>query len=305
MALINKLTAIGDAIRNKNGNTDKLTLDSMVTAINDMADVTIDGVKVTESLSLTSFIYNKDEGSLPFTLFAGAAVVYNNEIHIMGGTQDSYKHYKWNGSSWSSVSTLPFSFEGLAVVYNNEIHIMYDTYHYKWNGSSWSSVSTLPFSFSHGGIVVYNNEIHIMYDTYHYKWDGSSWEKTSTLSKYFYSDDSAVVYNNEIHVFTQGKYHYKWNGSSWSSVSTLPYEINRGSVIVYNNEIHLLGGEGINTGHYKRDGSSWVKLDYLPYTFYRGNTVIYYEVINLLGGGRAGTYYPYHYTIRPSYMKGA
>ena len=34
--------------------------------------------------------------------------------------------------------------------------------HYKWNGTEWTSVSTLPYSFFSGSVVVYNNEIHIL-----------------------------------------------------------------------------------------------------------------------------------------------
>ena len=47
MALTNKLTAIGDAIRNKTGKTDKLTLDNMVTEIN---GITTGGEGVPEKL---------------------------------------------------------------------------------------------------------------------------------------------------------------------------------------------------------------------------------------------------------------
>ena len=65
--------------------------------------------------------------TLPYEFYNASAVVYNNEIHILGSGNSSYytKHYKWNGSSWTSVSTLPYEFyNGSAVVYNNEIHIL-------------------------------------------------------------------------------------------------------------------------------------------------------------------------------------
>ena len=68
---------------------------------------------------------------MPYGFYYGSSVVYNNEIHILGGSgSTSYvpngeNHYKWNGSSWTSVSTLPYEFyEGRAVVYNNEIDIL-------------------------------------------------------------------------------------------------------------------------------------------------------------------------------------
>jgi hypothetical protein len=99
----------------------------------------------------------------------GSTVVYNNEIHILGGDNNPTKHYKWNGSQWVSASTLPYNFiKGSAVVLNNEIHILGGvigstrTKHYKWDGSQWVSVSTLPCYFFGGSAVVLNSEIHIL-----------------------------------------------------------------------------------------------------------------------------------------------
>ena len=122
--------------------------------------------------------------TLPYDFYHGDAIVLNNEIHILGGDGGTYKeHYKWNGTSWTSVSTLPYNFRnGDAIVLNDEIHILgsingssvYKN-HYKWNGTSWSSVLTLPYDFYHGDAIVLNNEIHLLgtYDssnrTKHYK----------------------------------------------------------------------------------------------------------------------------------------
>ena len=107
--------------------------------------------------------------TLPHDFFGGAAVVLNNEIHILGSNTNNTKHYKWNGSSWTEVSTLPYGFyQGSAIVLDNEIHILGSntmgnyTKHYKWNGSSWTEVSTLPYDFYQGAAVVLNNEIHIL-----------------------------------------------------------------------------------------------------------------------------------------------
>ena len=246
----------------------------------------------------------KEISTLPHSnVLSAAVVIYNNEIHVLGGGYSgSTKHYKWNGSSWVSASTLPYSFGGgCAVVYNNEIHILGCSnsgrwkYHYKWNGSSWTSVSTIPVGFSNGKAVVYNNEIHILtISNYHYKWNGSSW---TNLGKTPYSVDwgCAVVYNNEIH-FLGGKndtsnnkdnrrQHYKWNGSSWVSVSTLPYDYGGfSSAVVYNGKIHILGSRTTEYGqaHYKFDGLSWNKDVDMPYNF-SGHAVVYNEEIHILG----------------------
>ena len=149
--------------------------------------VTIDGVISTKNITLKSVIKEFiSKSTIPYNFRSGSAVVLNNEIHILGSSNSgSYtKHYKYNGSSWSSVSTLPYSFyNGSAVVLNNEIHILGSsnsasnyTKHYKYNGKSWSSVSTLPYNFYDGSAVVLNNEIHIL---------GSS--GTSNYTKHYYA----------------------------------------------------------------------------------------------------------------------
>ena len=81
-----------------------------------------------DTSGLTLYDIAKLASTLPYGFYNGSAVVYNNEIHILGGDYDSatYKnHYKYNGSSWTKVSTLPYqSYNGEAVVCNNEIHIL-------------------------------------------------------------------------------------------------------------------------------------------------------------------------------------
>ena len=91
--------------------------------------------------------------TLPYKFRNSSAVVYNNEIHILGSavSGNETKHYKYDGSTWTSVSTLPYNFYwGSAVVLNNEIHILgsygdnsYKTKHYKYDCSTWTNESTL------------------------------------------------------------------------------------------------------------------------------------------------------------------
>ena len=93
------------------------------------SSVIIDGTEFKGTLELiTSFLPTDYIGDLPYNFVQGSAVIYNNEIHILGSTDSStvYKyHYKWDGSAWTSVSTLPYRFyRSSAVVHNNEIHIL-------------------------------------------------------------------------------------------------------------------------------------------------------------------------------------
>ena len=130
------------------------------------------GVACQFSIKEDSVVLNDEViSTLPYDFYGGSAVVFNNEIHILGSDNS---HYKWDGksswsSSWDSISTLPYDFYGgSAVVFNDEIHILGSsesgapTKHYKWNGKSWTSASTLPYKFYYGSAVVLNNEIHIL-----------------------------------------------------------------------------------------------------------------------------------------------
>ena len=253
---------------------------------------------------------------LPCSFYYGSSVVYNNEIHILGGSNSSTNHYKWNGTEWTEVSTLPYTFcRASAVVLNNEIHILgtnmnYYTRHYKWDGSTWTSVSTLPYNFADGSAVVYNNEIHILggsyQRTYHYKWDGSAWTSVSTLPYTFYQG-SGVVLNGEIHILgsyggSYRKYHYKWDGTEWTSVSTLPYLFYDGSAVVHNDEIHILGSENNNTSHYKWNPTDgWVSISTLPYSFYRCSAAVCGAEIYILGSYDSNNHKSfYHYSTESS-----
>ena len=111
------------------------------------SSVIIDGTEFKGILELSaSTTPTKSVSTLPYEFYYDSAVVYNDEIHILGdySGESLNSHYKWNGSSWTSVSTLPYLFyKGSAVVYDNEIHIL-GSYsntkmHYKWNGSSWKT----------------------------------------------------------------------------------------------------------------------------------------------------------------------
>lgn len=213
----------------------------------------------------------------PYQSNYAGVVVYNNEIHLMGGGYGSQKydyHYIWNGTSWRTSTPLPFANRSFAlVVYNNEIHMLGGYYgltkHYKWNGSVWSEVSVLPKSFlaSKGnGAVVYNNEIHLIggYNTNigHYKWNGSAWQQASSLpmiAQYIPS----VVYNSKIHIL--GGYnssdgstryrHYSWNGTSWTRESDTRCQTSNGNIVVYNDKIFAFDGGNSTSIRQFNDGS--------------------------------------------------
>lgn len=287
----------------------KDSLNEIINKMNSLKDKSIGidtKIEVEEDSSSESY-----DMALPYDFYAGSVVIYNNELHILGSyvTANRTMHYKYDGTSWTSVSTLPYGFyNGSAVVYNNEIHILggtgATTKHYKFNGSSWTSVSKLPYAFTFGGVVVYNNTIHILggysssYRTKHYKLNGASWTSVSTLPYSFYYG-TATVYNNEIHILggTGGNTkHYKYSGS-WTSVNTIPYAFVYGTAVVYNESLHILGSNNSSnyTKHYKLNGNSWVSASTLPYNFYRGGAIVYNNEIYILGSANASALYKNFY----------
>ena len=129
------------------------------------------GGDIMDQLELYETLLNMELPALLYISYDGSAVVLNNEIHILGSNGNGHAHYKWDGSTWTSVSTLPYGFNNnnSAVIHRDEIHILGSTNwtdglrsHYKWDGTNWVELSPLPVEFSNGSAVVYDDEIHIM-----------------------------------------------------------------------------------------------------------------------------------------------
>lgn len=121
---------------------------------------------------------------IPYNFYGfGAAIVYNNELHILGSSSgDSIStgvvagknprlcHCKWTGNAWRKVSDLPAYAYGFACVYKSEIHLLCSanasnsniTSHYVWNGNTWREEPFVGIEFfgSPGLPFLYNGHIH-------------------------------------------------------------------------------------------------------------------------------------------------
>jgi hypothetical protein len=93
--------------------------------------------------------------TLPYVCARGGALVFRNEIHILGGNDGRTSHYKWNGTNWTSVSTLPANFmKGVFALYENNIHIITADYddnaprHYQYI-ISWYPISAGPYTYAY------------------------------------------------------------------------------------------------------------------------------------------------------------
>lgn len=263
--------------------------------------------KVTQSSGTKVYINGELQSSntmnllnmkLPLAFYTCYAVVYRGEIHLLGGEiyGSYYKyHYKFNGKSWESVSTIPSSGVKGACVINDEIHIITMSNHYKWDGNEWTLVSTLPIDVTAGSIVVkFNNEIHILgfeSGTKHYKWDGTSWVSVSTIP-YSVKYGSAVEYNNQLHLFG-GEYqnaftkHSVWDGTSWVEQTSLSERANNSNCVVKDNKIYLFVGRAIDrktSGFMVYDGTEWSSVTNMTITSYLGTYVVFNNDIFYTGG---------------------
>ena len=296
--------------------------------------VTIDGEPYEGELELVSNIADIIFSTLPYNFYSGAAVVYNDEIHILGGTVGCTSHYKWDGVSWVSVSTLPYDFYAApAVVYNDEIHIFGSsasgnyTNHYKWDGAKWTSVSTLPYnSYSKGySAAVYENEIHIIYmygengtNRGHYKWDGTSWISVDTLYSVTCSSGKIhpilVVCNNKLYslIWHNPYSSFKvFSGTGWGNANgsnALSHSCYYGDAVACDDEIHLMGGNANSTtncvNHYKWRNSTdgWIEDYGLPYDFYNGEAVVHKGKIHILGSSGSEHQLKHYAVVAPVYI---
>ena len=265
---------------------------------------------------------------LPYNFYNGTAVVWNDEIHIMGSGYAAApdiatsQHWKFDGNEWKPVSTIPFIFtHGSAVVYNNEIHILGGSsslrYHYKWNGAKWVSVSTLPnISFQRGDVVVWNGSLRILgssnssYYAYSYIYNDktATWNRTTNTPFNFY-DGSVVLYDDNMLYILGGSGNNtafrRCTGLRWETITdsagtaiVIPFKYLNGAVLNYHGKIHVLGSSSAAATylyHYVWDGTAWTRLNDLPYNFINGNAVVYRDEIHILGSSQAVTVYQCHY----------
>lgn len=233
--------------------------------------------------------------TLPYSFINGHAVVYNDEIHILGGSYAETSHYKYDGNTWTEVSTLPIELtEGSAVVWNNEIYIFVrDTHeYYKYNGDTWSEAGTIPFVYTETNIglaVVYDNELHLFSHSHQWKLNGSEWVELDEALDLPYQ---MVEYKNKLYAWLFKNTICCYDGSVWTNWGVMPdgYTYQNAAAFVYNNKLHVLGGNGYGDDpdfkHFEYDGHSWARLNDLPYGFQQGCVVVYNNEIHMLGGWR-------------------
>lgn len=167
--------------------------------------VTVDGKEVTGNLVLNSQIADIRLDDLPHQ--CSCAIEYKGELHLFGSgyseSGKSRKHYKWNGRTFTEVSTLPdptktFSYQ--FAVYNNKLYYLssYALYEFNENTASWTKLFDNPGTIDDCPLVpgdgvymlaIFYNDYSMSSGTYSigelYRFTGTSWTKiTSDVNKY-------------------------------------------------------------------------------------------------------------------------
>lgn len=211
--------------------------------------------------------------------YNGSAIIFDNKIHILGGTVDPRMHYSWDMDTetliWEEESRLPYDFNDGAksgsvasVIYDNKIHIFggrtasIRRNHYSWDGTVWTAEELLPYTgLAMGDVVIFRNQMHVLGITTpnqassgpvniinHFKWDDHDPEHPGWLFQSEIPSDigpnfRVVVWNDAIHIIGKTK-HYSWTPETltWKEESTLPYE-QPAEAIVVGNYIRIMGSE--------------------------------------------------------------
>lgn len=187
-------------------------------------------------------------------------MVLNETLYVLGGNGGLYDQgieygkgfCKWNGTSWTGSTSLPFDFNnqlGFAV-YNGYMYCLepdytnIKTYLWRSNGNGFTKVSTINCVVMDGEAFVYNNKIYWVMSYYTNNSSGSAYSDaygvlctcngstitlnvgntpiTSTSSTG--SLISATAYDEYVHsIFSIGGYkHYKYDGSTWTNMFSMP-----------------------------------------------------------------------------------
>lgn len=257
----------------------------------------------------------QQETNIPYSFSNGSAVVFQNKIHLLGGTNTRALHYTFDGNSWTQETNLPFYFyNGSAIAFDGKIHCFggggTESQYYTYDGSTWTHEADLPdtwiTSFSHQHVriqglnhaTIYNGKLTLACSNYGSNGD---WRHIATLNNGSWSVNwnvlssdvmySAVGYDGLIYLLgdsgTGGTKYNTWDGSSQSGYNPLPIKFKNGYALVYNNKIHLLGGNGSEQNHYSFNGSTFSKDIDMPYPYFNDcPAVVYKDRIHIFGSSR-------------------
>ena len=166
------------------------------------------------------------EENLPITLRNISAVLYDDEIHMIGECDNYYNHYKLTkDGGCENISTTPFKTKngqrlvslngkiyGVTLLNDNgELHLIM----YSFNNGQWVSVSDTKLGsyyesdnyIDNYSLVVFQNRIHVLLNIAsqnilkHLVWCGSEFLSYDTINITNWESMQAIAFGNYIHIF--------------------------------------------------------------------------------------------------------
>lgn len=286
-------------------------------------------VGITESIPMQIVAHNHDEladgirkwesvSTCPADIRYRPVVNYNGELHY---TLDT-KHYKYDGSSWTEVSTTPYNTASNAsmVSHNGLLHLIgganNPTAHYTWDGSSWTEVGSLPREYYSGVVVIYNGEIHMIGGRNaantillkHHKWNETDgWTEVIDISKlgsaFATNFANTTVHDGKIFVYSSTRF-FIYDGVSWTVLEGKNPRTGTASFLVsLHNNLYLMYKEQsyiLNTNDY-----TWTEIDCaLPVVSEGYSTyAIYNDEMHMFGGKNFGDWYKHFKWSGPSWVE--
>lgn len=155
-------------------------------------------------------------GTLPYEFNGGAAVVYNDKIHVIGGDAEyselspSLRHAVYDGNEWQELSPIDQELGNAGLqccVSNGYIHCFtfnsnYECIHYRYDGNSWTLIDDIPNDIKESYFAVSSYELDGddciiafpgLNDAY-VSVNGSEWEHTSLAGNW----DSGYTIDNVV-----------------------------------------------------------------------------------------------------------
>ena len=272
------------------------------------SSVEIDGVAYDGDLKLEKTVRNVSLPNLPFNFYQGSAVVHDGEIHIFSSV-----HYKFNGTEWVEVSTLPISVSShnQVVEYKGKIYLLVGKNFYVWDDSTWTALTPPPYYSNYEPIwksIVCLDRIYIFgtrsngSNSEIYYYENGTW--TSTGYSIGHAHDSATF-------ATDGEYMYivgygdgslgttnilKYNGrtSSANLTSSMPYRLRQACTEFVDGELHIYGTltkKSVDShyvydysfAHYVFRNYEWIQLDDIPHASGGGTSVLFDNCACIIG----------------------
>ena len=244
----------------------------------------------------------------PYYFVDGEMLVYHDEIHILGGNSNTKNtHYKYDGSSWTLISTLPgnvsyyksntdkfFVYNDKICAINSSENILHEWDEENgWVSKGYCAEATHVLTTQ----CVYNGKVYFLgsgtssFCSQLNVLDGHTWSKTNNALPLNYQGyrDSAVVWHGEMYIFggySDTKLIYKYNGDTWTNVGSSPYSLPM-VVLEYNDKIYVIGYSGESKVLSVWDGVTWTTLTRETYPFTGCGACVYSDEIYLVGGSNS------------------